>query len=448
MRSTCVSVIVALLATAWWAVAPATAIEVVSETVVATPPPGSGWSAWAYSFYIRGQGSDKMYLGFNQPPGTEDALQWRSRTSTDNGANWTDWAPYSAGAARGPYPGWVDPNNGWLLQMVSWDSPTTCYALGYRVSDNGGQTFAVDRQVIQTGSQYDASHPADGVWAGKNAMIIGANSCVPIHTRGENGKVLVPVNIQLLNADGSRYLPGGAGDYYDSAVLIGSWHGDKTLSWELSQPVQANPTLTTRGLCEPTVAQMPDGRILMVMRGSNEGNVSLPGRKWYSVSNDGGMNWSTPEPWTYSDGSDFYSPSSCSQLLQHSSGKYYWIGNICDHNPNGNDPRYPLVIGQVDPDSLMLIEDTVTLIDTLGGEPGDNSSLQLSNFRAHEDRVTHEIILDVPRYLGGAGDAYCYRIAVHAPEPSCLAILISATAALVTICYARHGISPWRERSP
>ena len=38
---------------------------------------------------------------------------------------------------------------------------------------------------------------------------------------------------------------------------------------------------------------------------------------------------------TYADGGDFYSPSACSQLVLHSSGRLFWIGNIAPQNPNG-----------------------------------------------------------------------------------------------------------------
>jgi hypothetical protein len=167
----------------------------------------------------------------------------------------------------------------------------------------------------------------------------------------------------------------------------------------------------------------------MVMRGSNAANPSLPGHKWYSVSTDGGQNWSVADAWTYSDGSQFYSPSSCSELLHHSNGKYYWFGNISPANSNGNDPRYPLVVGEVDPGSLLLRKDTVTVLDTLG--PGDPASLQLSNFTAHEDRLTHEIVLSMTRYMpypDWVGDSYIYRIAVPVPEPAGMVLLLSALA--------------------
>ena len=69
----------------------------------------------------------------------------------------------------------------------------------------------------------------------------------------QQGKVLVPVSITRNGAD-----------YSDSAVLIGAWNNDMTISWNLSQRMLADASKSTIGFCEPTIAEMPDGRILMV----------------------------------------------------------------------------------------------------------------------------------------------------------------------------------------
>src|SRR5205085_2742639 len=83
---------------------------------------------------------------------------------------------------------------------------------------------------------------------------------------------------------------------------------------------------------------------IMVLRGSNDKNPSLPGYKWVSYSSDGGFRWTEPKPWTYRTGVPFFSPSACSQLLQHSNGKLYWLGHINKTNPRGNRPRYPVYV--------------------------------------------------------------------------------------------------------
>ena len=162
----------------------------------------------------------------------------------------------------------------------------------------------------------------------------------------------------------------------------------------------------------------------MVLRGSNDAKPHLLGRKWMSISTDNGHHWSTPRPWTYADGQSFFSPSSCSQLLTHSNGRIYWIGNICPSNPRGNLPRYPLVIGEVDPASGGLICSTVNEIDSR--RDGDWERMQVSNFFAREDRETGDIMIhcapfDRTRETGTDGkpgemnwtsDAWLYRVKI------------------------------------
>ena len=200
--------------------------------------------------------------------------------------------------------------------------------------------------------------------------MVGDVACLPIQLKyqngGNNGKILVPVQITPLDEHGELYNPGGGYTYHYSCVLIGTWNQEGKLDWDISQPVVADPAKTTRGVLEPTLAEFPDGDILMVMRGSNGGSNDpkhiLDSYKWYSYSKDGGYSWSPPKPWMCDDNTIFYSPSSCSQLIEHSNGKYYWIGNVSNRNAEGNLPRWPLVIGEVNPDDYMLIKDSVNKV--------------------------------------------------------------------------------------
>jgi hypothetical protein len=120
------------------------------------------------------------------------------------------------------------------------------------------------------------------------------------------------------------------------------------------------------------------------------------------------------QPWTYDDGSKFFSPSACSQLLRHPSGRLFWLGNITPENPRGNRPRYPLVMGEVDRVSGLLRRTSVRTIDTL--QQGEDPVLSLSNFYARVDRRTHEIAIHMTRLFARpdewSGDAYLYRVPV------------------------------------
>ncbi|MEO7653659.1 MAG: sialidase family protein, partial [Bryobacteraceae bacterium] len=184
--------------------------------------------------------------------------------------------------------------------------------------------------------------------------------------------------------------------------------------WEMSDVVKGDPARVTRGMDEPTLEFLEDGRLLMILRGSNDKNPQLPSRRWMAYSSDGGRRWTKPEPWTYDDGQPFFSPSACSQLVRHSSGRLYWFGNITPENPRGNRPRYPFIVGEVDRRTGLLKRSGVRGVDTL--QPGEDPVLTLSNFYAREDRRTREFALHLTRLFAHpkdwAGDAYLYRIAV------------------------------------
>lgn len=102
-------------------------------------------------------------------------------------------------------------------------------------------------------------------------------------------------------------------------------------------------------------------------------------------------------------------------MIKHSSGRYFWFGNITPTNPNGNGPRYPFVIGEVDKSSLLLKKDGLLTVDDR--MEGESERMSLSNFMAHEDRETGEIVLHMSRgFVNGitdwANNAYIYRIEI------------------------------------
>lgn len=379
------------------------------------------------SGYIRRDGVEKACRrGYMTKSDRLDALE--IGFSTDNGATWGDFHSLkvveplpNGGAIRQNFlPPFLDPVNGRLLVIVNegkrpgdhpiQDGMTQTY-LSYRVSPEGGRAFAFGEQVIEKG--YTADHPMRGVWVGSNAVMAGDAGCEPIRTK--SGRILVPCQICPVGPDGKYINLGGGYSYHEAAVLIGEWSADPNdlrITWRLSPFIQNDPALSTRGAVEPTICQFPDGRILMVMRGSNDVKPQLPGRRWYTVSRDEGESWDPVRPWTYADGTDFYSPSSMSQLLRHSNGETWWIGNISETNPRGNSPRWPLVMGRVDPRTLLLERGTVTVVDTR--REGEWEGMTLSNFHAHEDRVTREVLVHVSRFQTQKGlwtaDASLFRV--------------------------------------
>ena len=209
-----------------------------------------------------------------------------------------------------------------------------------------------------------------------------------------DGSFLLPIEISPAGEDGKLLNPGGGYTWHESAVLHARWNGQK-LEWEMSDVLRGDPERSTRGVCEPTIARLAKNRLMMVMRGSNDRKPELTSVRWVSYSDDGGWTWTRPAPWTYSDGSPLLSPSSCSQLLEHSSGRLFWLGNLSSANPRGNRPRYPFWIGEVDRGPGLLIRGRTTILDDLA--PGEDPVLSLSNFYAREDRQTREICIHMTR---------------------------------------------------
>jgi len=241
--------------------------------------------------------------------------------------------------------------------------------------------------------------------------MLGDHASTPFWRK--DGTLLLPVEITALGPDGKLFNPGGGYTWGESCVLLGRWKGSD-LEWAMSSVVKGDPARTTRGMLEPTIAELEDGRLMMVLRGSNDRKHELPGTKWVAYSRDGGGTWSGAEPWRLAGGEPFHSPSSCSQLLRHSSGRLFWLGNWCAENPKGNLPRYPFVMAEVDRKSGLVIGGTKRVVDDR--EPEDNERLMLSNFCAREDRETNEIVLHMTRLFplsdGWLGDAFLYRVSV------------------------------------
>jgi len=156
------------------------------------------------------------------------------------------------------------------------------------------------------------------------------------------------------------------------------------------------------------------------MRGSNVGLDSLkcPGRKWYSISDNGGLTWSEIKDLRYDTGEQFYSPATFAKTIRSTvTGKLYCFLNISTSPPVGNGPRYPLQVVEIDEDKVCLKKETVTIIDELN--PGlDSKHLQLSNFGLLEDREYQTIELYLTR-LGGRGggagiwDSDTYRYVIR-----------------------------------
>ncbi len=341
-----------------------------------------------------------------------------NRISEDNGRTWLGYAyvpdfqaglPY--GYRRNRITSVCDPYTGRIITIInSLDTPgldpgvnepklaLKNYYLRYTVSNDAGKTWLFSDPMVQEGAS-NVQNPFEGIFIGKNSFYLGDLGCIPIVTK--KGKILVPAHATLSGPGGELLNPGGGYTYTDVIVLIGTWTDGNKISWKASKRVEGDPKRSTRGMIEPTLLELEDGRILMVMRGSNGGTLDpknlLPSYKWVAISNDGGETWSKPEPWAFEDGAPFFSPSSMSSLFKHSSGRCFWVGNMTKINCQSDLPRWPLVIAEINTDNLKLIRSGLITVDTQREEDLTKGRLDISHITLIEDRETKEIILTYPR---------------------------------------------------
>ena len=259
----------------------------------------------------------------------------------------------------------------------------------YRFSRDEGKTWGATKQLIQEGKEYDAVHWAAGVWYGKNGV---SPTCLTPPLRLSDGALLLTVYVWCLGEDGGllkRVDRFGDMTWPTSAAasLRGEWNAARgDFDWQISPQVIA-PEFLSHGLDECEAAEVDGGKLMMVIRGGACGWQSFPGVKFFAISRDKGRTWGPPVPLTYPDGSLANSPASLPNLFRSSkNGKLYMIANILPEPCRQGDPRYPLVIAEVDPTYFWVLPETVTVI--ADRQKGQSDRVRFSNWLRIEDRTT------------------------------------------------------------
>jgi hypothetical protein len=361
----------------------------------------------------------------------------RRRYSPDNGRSWSEWEEIDeekmkqgdytmeGGASQegtGPY----DPVSHRRIKPVFqrivrgdpkvamseiWKGNRLFTDHGYyQLSDDDGKTWGEAYMLrYEDGPGFDQRNWADERYYRTNEMYIG-NAMV-----AGNGSVIICATVPVPFMDEEdRNAPSiFPNNYREGCVggamcFVGKWNESvKNYEWQTSKPVFLPRRVSTRGLDELHINELSDGRLFMTIRGSNSGLDPLvcPGRKWFSVSDDGGLTWSEVRDIRYNTGEKIYSPASMSASIRSSeNGKLYWIGNISEKPVEGNSPRYPLIIIEIDEEKVCFKKDTLTIIDDRDPEH-DSESLQLSNFSILENRETNEIEIYLTRLGENGGGA-------------------------------------------
>ena len=258
----------------------------------------------------------------------------------------------------------------------------------------------------EPGPEYDPNNPTNpeyfitnGCSAGSPFVMKNGDILLTLHPPTEYCCRRLGIDMKTITPDDSVFTQG-------MMVARGKWDGSK-YAFTFSEPVVINDMQSSRGFWEATVAELNSGRIVVVMRGSNwlaPGSRMEPGTppyKWYTYSDDGGKTFVPAVPWHYDTGEAIYASATPSYFIRSTkNGKLYWTGNITDHTADGNYPRFPIVIVQVDDTYGYAIRDMLTVIDTQRDYESDK--VQLTNHRMLEDRETKNIELYLEK-LGASG---------------------------------------------
>lgn len=406
---------------------------VKKELYVPSPEPRTGITL---SMCYRGSGLDREETRY-----VIKSSDWvekpRRRFSPDNGRSWTDWeeideekmkqgnCTMEGGASQegtGPLDQFSRRRIKTVFQRIVRGDPKVAMSEiwkgnrqftdhgFYQLSEDDGKTWGNAYLLkYEDGPDFDAENWADEKFYRTNEMYIG-NAIV-----AGNGSVVVCATVPVPFMDEEdRNAPSiFPNNYRDGCVggamcFVGRWNESlKNYDWQTSKPVFLPRRISTRGLDELHINELSDGRLFMTIRGSNSGldHFKCPGRKWFSVSDDGGLIWSEVKDIRYDTGEQIFSPASMSASIRSSgNGKLYWIGNISETPVEGNSPRYPLIFIEINEEKVCFKKSSLIVIDNRDPEH-DSESLQLSNFSILENRETNEIEIYLTR-LGekGGGD--------------------------------------------
>jgi len=315
--------------------------------------------------------------------------------SYDNGETWTDPVPHlksyevEEGKVRYAEPGGLfDPDTGKLIVLTD----RVLYP---------GDHLDVDADYTIV---YDAFDPGTNTWSDLTPLEfdypcgVAVSFCRPIKT--SQGRLVFPAQTHFLDQNGKPVHYRGCWSPAGVIVhVLGDYQDDGSIQWHLSQPVIPDLEKTSRGLYEPAIAELTDGRFAMILRGDNSMFPDRSGYKWLSFSEDHCETWTDPVPLPCDVGDPIESGSNGSSIFRSATNdRLYWIGNLCIDGvrPNGNFPRTPIVIAEVQEEPFALKRDTITVIDRQ--QPGESPQVQHSNFKFYQDRANGNVVLFLARY--------------------------------------------------
>jgi len=204
-----------------------------------------------------------------------------------------------------------DGNTGGVAPKIATESPVR----------SGG---VLDIWQVRSKEKASAWEPASRIWTGRAGDLL---SCIQLHS----GRIILPISYMTSRTWRQRGEGAKAFTYVGSYSASALYSDDTGKTWKQSSDELTVPTpdLSAIGGVEPTVIELKDGRIWMLIR-------TQMGHMYESFSKDEGVHWSAPRS------SSIISSESPAVLVRLKDQRILLLWNECQRYPYAYGGRHVL----------------------------------------------------------------------------------------------------------